>query len=468
MMQNTILWYDYETFGLSPTKDRIAQFAAVRTDTDLNIISDDVVLYNKPTNDFVPSIEACLLTGLTPIICQKKGLAEFKFISKILALMTQPATCIAGFNNIRFDDEFTRQTLYRNLLPPYGHEWQNNNSRWDIINVVRMCAAVRPQGLQVAKDKNGKASFKLENLTYVNSIKHKSAHDAISDVFATITLAQLIKKLQPRLFFYFFNNRKKEQVIKIVDLFNHPLLVHSSGMFLNEFYNTSIVVPITIHPINKNNIICYDLRYPVDDFISQDAEECFKRIFTKQEIQEKKQQRIAIKGISVNKAPVVAPISIMQDDENLYQRISLDKKTIKQRYDTLMQNILPLQQKIKDIYNINDFNDEQNDVEESLYAGGFITDDDYQKLSYFRINPCEKKQYLFKDKRLDELCFRYKGKFYPECLNKLEQNKYQDYIKNKIDKRLYINSIEKYEKEHILDARQQKIIQDLRDYANYL
>jgi exodeoxyribonuclease-1 len=52
-----------------------------------------------------------------------------------------------GYNSLRFDDEVTRNTLYRNLYSPYDREWQNGNSRWDIIDMVRACHDLRPEGI---------------------------------------------------------------------------------------------------------------------------------------------------------------------------------------------------------------------------------------------------------------------------------------------------------------------------------
>ena len=43
----TFYWYDYETFGLSPKVQRIAQFAGIRTDEDLNILEEHM-FYCKP------------------------------------------------------------------------------------------------------------------------------------------------------------------------------------------------------------------------------------------------------------------------------------------------------------------------------------------------------------------------------------------------------------------------------------
>ena len=191
MSANSIYWYDFETFGNNPRRDRASQFAGIRTDEDLNIIGDPLVMYCKPANDFLPNPMACLITGITPQLTLEKGIAEAEFTRRILEEFAQPGTCVAGYNSIRFDDEVTRQLLYRNFHDPYEREWKNGNSRWDIIDMVRLCAATRPEGIEWPKKEDGSNSFRLEELTKANGITHAEAHDALSDVLATIEFAQV-------------------------------------------------------------------------------------------------------------------------------------------------------------------------------------------------------------------------------------------------------------------------------------
>ncbi len=71
---------------------------------------------------------------------------EAEFIARIHAELAHPGTCGVGYNSIRFDDEFTRYTLYRNFYDPYAREWQNGCSRWDIIDMLRLTRALRRRG----------------------------------------------------------------------------------------------------------------------------------------------------------------------------------------------------------------------------------------------------------------------------------------------------------------------------------
>ena len=236
----SIYWHDYETFGAHPKTDRPSQFAGIRTDFDLNIISEPLMIYAKPADDFFPEPDACLVTGITPQKALNDGLPESEFMHNILTEFSQANTCVAGYNSIRFDDEVTRYSLYRNLYPAYDREWQNGNSRWDIIDLVRVTHALRPDGIHWPKHENGKPSYRLEDLTRENNLNHEAAHDALSDVLATIAVAKLIKEKQPALYDYYFKNRQKRSVMKLLDLENKKPVLHTSSMFSTDYYCTEI------------------------------------------------------------------------------------------------------------------------------------------------------------------------------------------------------------------------------------
>jgi exodeoxyribonuclease-1 len=168
MTKQTFLWHDYETFGVVPRRDRPAQFAGVRTDAELNEIGEPLMIYCKPAPDYLPSPESCLITGITPQLCLERGLPEHEFAARIEAACSQPGTIGVGYNTIRFDDEVTRFLFWRNLIDPYGREWQNDCGRWDLLDVVRLCYALRPEGIEWPKKEDGTQSFRLEDLARAN------------------------------------------------------------------------------------------------------------------------------------------------------------------------------------------------------------------------------------------------------------------------------------------------------------
>src|SRR5690606_8867344 len=210
----------------------------------LNIIGEPLVQYCQPPQDLLPHPDACLITGITPQLARAKGIPENQFIANIHRELSAPGTCSVGYNSIRFDDEVTRYTLYRNFYDPYEREWRNGNSRWDIIDMVRACRALRPDGIEWPNNDDGKPSFELEHLTAANNLKHEAAHDALSDVYATIAVARLVKTRQPKLFDYLLKLRSKHEVAALLNLAQRKPVLHVSGMFPAERGCVALVLPL--------------------------------------------------------------------------------------------------------------------------------------------------------------------------------------------------------------------------------
>ena len=231
---NSFYWHDYETWGTDPRRDRAVQFAGIRTDLDFNIIDKPLMIYARPADDFLPQPEACMVTGITPQLAMEEGLPEADFFALINQQLSQSNTCALGYNSIRFDDEFTRYGLYRNFFDPYAREWQNGNSRWDIIDMVRLMRALRPDGINWPTNEEGVTSFRLEALTAANDIAHEGAHDALMDVKATIELAKLVKQKQPRLFDYVFNNRDKHKLAQQLNVRQQQPVLHVKNLWTNS------------------------------------------------------------------------------------------------------------------------------------------------------------------------------------------------------------------------------------------
>ena len=201
-MTKSLYWYDYETFGTNASRDYISQFAGIRTNEKLEVIGEPLTIYCQPPIDRLPVPEACLVTGITPQIAQEKGIPEREFIQKVHQELSFPDTCGVGYNSIAFDDEFTRYALFRNFYDPYLREREHGNSRWDVIDLLRLTRALRPDGIEWPTKSDGSPCFKLTSLTQANNIPHESAHDALSDVLATIAVAKLVMTKQPKLYDY--------------------------------------------------------------------------------------------------------------------------------------------------------------------------------------------------------------------------------------------------------------------------
>jgi exodeoxyribonuclease-1 len=428
--ETSLYWHDYETFGIDPQRDRPSQFAGVRTDVDLNIIDDPLVVYCKPPADYLPHPEACLLTGISPQLAEAKGVTEVEFCRLIHEQFAQPNTCGLGYNSIRFDDEFTRNCLYRNFYDPYAREWQNGNSRWDLIDIVRATKALRPEGINWPINSEGRPSFKLEELTKANGIAHEAAHDALSDVYATIALAKLIKSTQPKLYQFLWQHRTKSEALKLLQFGSFKPVVHVSGMYSLLNHRLAVVMPICKHPTNNNGIIVYDLSIDPEPMISLSIEDIQQRIFTSTIDLQEGVERIPLKTVHINKCPVLAPISVLKPDDQL--RLNIDLATCYRNIEKIKLAGLVVAKKIAAVFSENKFEQpgQESDPDLAIYSGGFFSEQDKQKMAAIRrATPDELTIFLpkFTDPRLAEMLFRYRSRNYPEQLNSEETSKWREF-----------------------------------------
>lgn len=429
---NTFYWYDFETFGVNPAKDKPSQFAGIRTDFEFNIIDEPLNIYCKPSNDFIPNPEACLVTGISPQLAIKKGVTEREFFQQIHLQIAAANTCTVGYNSIRFDDEVIRHGFYRNFYDAYAREWQNGNSRWDIIDLVRMTHALRPQGIEWPTNENGVASFRLELLSVANGIEHQDAHDALSDVYATINMAKLVKQKQPKLFEYLLSLRNKRLVMAEIDLVNHKPFVHCSGMLGNQHQYTGVMMPLTMHPTNKNSVICLDLTRSVEGILELSSEEISQRIFTRQDDLPEGIERLAIKEVHYNKCPAVAPLGVLNED--CQQRLLIDLEECLQKAEYLKASLAEFNHKLTQVYSEKTF-DKTTNPDHALYSGGFFNSADKNKMEQIRQldwQALAESHFQFSDNRLEELLFRYRARNAPELLNSSEQAKWDQLRKSLI------------------------------------
>lgn len=300
----SFLWHDYETFGISARSDRPAQFAAIRTDAELNEIGAPLMQFCQPAPDYLPDPQSCLITGITPQQCLEQGVPEHQFARDIEQAFSQPGTVGVGYNTIRFDDEFTRFLFWRNLIDPYAREWKDECGRWDILDLVRTAYALRPDGIVWPTNEQGRVSFRLELLSAANGLAHEAAHDALSDVRATVALARLIRQNNPRLFDFCLDLRKKEQAAAQVGLNAPRPFLHITGQVPVERGCLMVAWPLAQHPINKNEIIVWDLAHDPGELFALDADAIRLRMFTRTDALPEGVSRLPVKTIHLNKSPV--------------------------------------------------------------------------------------------------------------------------------------------------------------------
>ncbi len=435
-MTKTIYWYDYETFGRDPRRDRAAQFAGVRTDGHLAIIGDPLVLYCKPAADFLPDPGACLITGITPQLAREKGVSEADFIKQIHREFSEPGTCVAGYNSIRFDDELTRQLLYRNFYDPYEREWKYGNSRWDIIDMLRLCAATRPEGIEWPRDELDSVSFRLDQISVANGIEHSAAHDALADVIATIEIAKRVRQAQPKLYDYVYQLRDKQRVLSEIDLQTRKPLLYVSMMYPARLGCLALVMPICMHPNNPNGVIVLDLRDDPSGWLGLSSEQLRERIYTPQAAMADGVRRVPLKILHINKCPIVTSPAILTPGLAAKFEINLDE--CRQHWQILVENPT-VTSLVSAVFANESFADEtearETDPDFMIYSGGFFSESDRSLMQTVRATTPRDLGRLdlpFRDRRLATMLFRYRARNFSETLSVEELAFWREHCRQRV------------------------------------
>jgi exodeoxyribonuclease-1 len=418
---HTFLWHDYETFGASVRRDRPAQFAAIRTDAALNPIGEPLMLYCQPAPDYLPDPVSCLITGITPQQCLERGVPEHAFAARIEAAFSQPGTIGVGYNTIRFDDEITRFMFWRNLIDPYAREWQNDCGRWDIMDVARTAYALRPEGIHWPRKEDGSPSFRLEHLSAANGLVHEAAHDALSDVRATIALARLIRDKQPKLFDFCLALHKKDRVAAELGLPTTPQdakpFLHISGMFPAERGCLAVMWPLASHPTNKNELIAWDLAHDPTELATLNADTLRQRLFTRAADLPEGVTRLPVKTIHLNKSPmVIGNLKTLSAAMATHWGIDVAQAL---QFAAVARDLPDMSAIWPEVFRRPpDAQVGPPDVDQDLY-GGFIGSGDRRRLNQLRaLSPTQlaTSRSSFDDPRLEEIVFRYRARNFPATL----------------------------------------------------
>ena len=431
MTQASFFWHDYETSGTDPRRDRPVQFAGQRTTLDLEPVGDPVSIYCKPASDTLPHPAACLITGISPQLAEREGLIEADFGARIHEELALPGTCSVGYNSLRFDDEFTRNLLYRNFYDPYEREWKDGNSRWDLIDLARMCYALRPQGIEWPMRETGIPSFKLEELTAANRLGHERAHDALSDVQATIAFARLLRTRQPRLWDFYFALRRKQRAFELLDYVHRTPVLHISSRYPAERGCLAMVVPLAMHPTQTNGVIVYDLDVDPTPLLELDAEDIADRVFTPRADLPDDVERIPLKTVHANKSPALAPLSALNGADTA--RIGLDVDTCKKHLASLQQ-VDGLEEKLRDVFSTPREERGIVDPDLAIYSG-FPCDADRRLFREVRRTPPEQlgvRKFPFVDPRYQEMLFRYRARNWPDTLSADEMERWSEFRRTRL------------------------------------
>lgn len=425
-MADSFFFYDLETSGINPRQSRIMQFAGQRTDLDLRPVGEPYNILIKLSEDVLPDPDAVLITGITPQQTLAEGVTEAEFCKQFMKDIAQPGTCFVGYNNVRFDDEFMRFLFYRNFYDPYAWQWKNGASRWDLLDVVRMTRALRPEGIKWPFDENGVCTNRLELITAENNLSHDSAHDALSDVNATIDVARMIKSKQPKIFDFLYSIRSKQKVSELV-VAGKPL-VYSSGRYPSEYEKTTVVTSLGPHPTSQGALM-YDLRHDPTPFLKMSPD---KLVEVWRYNEDKEAVRLPVKSLQFNRTPAIAPISVL--DQSSQERLKIDMKDVNKHLQQLKSDATFYTRLCEAVEKMNIERDKRAaqqfrpgvkapSVDTQLYDG-FISDADRRVADkMLTVKPGALSSFAdeFKDPRLKGLLPLYKARNFPASLTDEER-----------------------------------------------
>jgi exodeoxyribonuclease-1 len=469
-MATSFYFYDLETSGINPREARIMQFAGQRTDMNLKPIGEPQNVLIKLSDDVVPEPDAILITGITPQKTISEGITEAEFLKLFHDEVATPGTIFVGYNSVRFDDEFMRFLHYRNFYDPYEWQYTDGKSRWDLLDVVRMTRALRPDGIEWPVDSKGKPTNRLELLTKVNGIDHKDAHDALADVVAVIELAKLIKGKQPDLFEYLLKLRDKKTISELVEK-GQPF-IYSSGKYPSEFEKTTAVVSIAKHP-KRQGALVFDLRHDPTPYATMSPAELAEAWRWKRD---DTSPRLPVKTMQYNRCPAVAPLGVL--DEKSAKRLKLSMKTIEQNLKklksvNLVPNVLEALE-LLDKQQQTSFLQDELDVDARLYDN-FIGDADKSSCRVVRAADAAELANLdleFKDDRLEALLPLYKARNFPKSLSDEERVAWEQFRQRKLlggkqSSRLarFFNRLGELAERPNLSAQDQYLLEELQLYG---
>ncbi|GAA4865137.1 exodeoxyribonuclease I [Luteimonas vadosa] len=430
-MPDSFLFYDLETFGTDPRRSRVAQFAAIRTNPALEEVEAPVEFFVQPANDLLPSPEATLVTGISPQTARARGVPEAEAFARIFDEMARPGTCSVGYNSLRFDDEFIRHGLYRNFFDPYEREWRGGNSRWDLLDVLRLAHALRPEGIQWPSREDGATSFRLEHLATANDVRIGEAHEALSDVRALIGMARKLRQAQPRLWEYALRLRDKRFAGSLLDTMAMAPVLHVSQRYPASRLCAAAVLPLARHPRIDSRVIVLDLDSDPQALLDLEPQAIADRLYVRAADLPEGQSRIPLKEVHLNRCPALVQWDHLRPDD--FARLQIDPRQALSRADALRAAGPGLAEKVRQVF-AEGPRREPADPDAALYDG-FVGDGDKRRCADVRATPPRSlgsRDFGFQDARLPELLFRYRARNWPDSLDAGERVRWDAYRETRL------------------------------------
>lgn len=296
----SFVFYDTETTGLATDFDQILQFAAIRTDADLNE-TGRIEIRSRLRPHVIPHPGALRVNGMTIGEITANGLpSHYEMMREVRSTLLEWSPAIfVGYNSLNFDEHLLRQALFQTLHPPYLSN-TNGNCRADVMHLLQEASVFEPSGIEIPKDAYGSAIFRLEDVARRNGFSGHIAHNALEDVLATIHLARCIRDNAPDCWNRFVRFSKKASVSAFIE--------GEDAFLLTEFYFNRpyhyIVAVFGKDPSQDNVSLGLDLRVNIDWLTS---------LSTPQLLEFVGQSPKRVRRIRTNAAPMIASLEDVPD-----------------------------------------------------------------------------------------------------------------------------------------------------------
>jgi exodeoxyribonuclease-1 len=208
-------------------------------------------------------------------------------------------------------------------------------------------------------------------------------------------------------------------------------VLHVSGKYPAAMGHIAAVVPLAMHPTIKTEVIVYDLRIDPEPLLTLDADAIRERMFTRTEDLPEGVERIPLKTIRVNRAPVVVPMNTLTDAAREEWRMDAEAEA---RHLAALQGATGLEEKLAEVFGQREF-EAVSDPDQDLY-GGFLSDGDRRLCEQVhRASPEELAtlQPAFEAAKLHELLFRYRARNWPQTLSAAERMRWEEFRRERVN-----------------------------------
>lgn len=408
----TYLFYDLETTGLNKSFDQALHFAAIRTDLQFNEINR-YELKIKLNPDVIPSPYA-MLTHHMRLSDIANGISEYEAAKQIHQWVNEPGTISLGYNTLSFDDEFLRFTFYRNLLPPYTHQFANRCSRMDIYPMTLLYYLFKNNALKWPV-KEGKISLKLEELNNINQFVTGRAHHAMVDVEATLALAKVFaedREMWNYICGYFNKKTDQERLQKLGD--DTALMVYGKLGYDRQYQ--SIVLSLGNHYHYNNQLLW--LRLDDKDFSLEPKESVVQNSFVLQK--------------KLGEPGFILPLR-----ERYLQQVKPEVLNLAEKNKQWLSDNTDIFKLIREHYRSFQYPQVADiDIDAGLYVNGFWSpQEEFFCKKFSHAKPEEKSKLIDKitNPRLYALALRILGRNYPGVLTDQQTEEFESYLQSTKD-----------------------------------